>query len=159
MRRCGLCLAYGRYAVVRCGEGGFKVQSRALRRALSILLLTVVSLPLFSFLFEAGKVSGSVPICCRNNGRHHCLLSGAMETASANGSARVGEWFSAPVERCPFLPRVVQAAHTDAMALVGSAGPLEALMSHPASVARTESKWRIARDRSRQKRGPPSFLG
>jgi len=119
------------------------------------LLLAVVSLPLFSFVFEAGRVSGTVPICCRNNGRHHCLLSGAMEGAVA--AARVGERFSAPVERCPFLPRVVQAA--GAMALGATAGPMEALMSHPASVAQTESKWRIARDRSRQKRGPPSLLG
>ena len=141
--------------VVRCGAGGFRVQSRTLRRAISILLLAVVSLPLFSFVFEAGRVSGTVPICCRNNGRHHCLLSGAMEGAVA--AARVGERFSAPVERCPFLPRVVQAA--GAMALGATAGPMEALMSHPASVAQTESKWRIARDRSRQKRGPPSLLG
>jgi hypothetical protein len=28
--------------------------------------------------------------------------------------------------------------------------------AHPAGVVQTESKWRIARDRSRQKRGPPS---
>jgi hypothetical protein len=39
-----------------------------------------------------------------------------------------------------------------------SASVLASLVTHPAGVAQTESKWRISHDRSRQKRGPPSLL-
>ena len=66
--------------------------------------------------------------------------------------------FHAPTEKCPFYPGAVAAAHPS-LGLVSTADAVFAAMrSHPAVVAQTESLWRIARDRSRCKRGPPVTL-
>ncbi|RXH57349.1 hypothetical protein GRAN_0659 [Granulicella sibirica] len=53
----------------------------------------------------------------------------------------------------------MSSVHQDVMSVDVSDGLFASLMTHPAGVAQTESKWRISRDRSRQKRGPPSLLG
>jgi hypothetical protein len=127
-----------------------------LRRAISILLLAVLSFPLVSSLFVYGRAGAeSLPICCRNNGKHHCMLISTM----GKSSAQAGTQFRAPIERCPYLPGALKTAHADAVSLFAPINEAGRPSSHPASVAQTESKWRIARDRSRQKRGPPSLLG
>src|SRR5260370_206774 len=96
-----------------------------------------------------------VPICCRKNGKHHCLISMADRANSGQGGKKV----SAAVEKWPYWPGAVMTTHPDVMSLAASSGVFAALVSHSAGIAQTESKWRISRDRSRQKRGPPSFLG
>jgi len=67
-----------------------------------------------------------------------------------------GDRFSAPVERCPYYPRAMTATHAGVMSPAAYSSILASPASHPSGVAQTESKRRIARDRSRQKRGPPS---
>lgn len=63
----------------------------------------------------------------------------------------------APVERCPFLPAAVVAMHGDTLALSAAQSIFAECVAHPAVVAQTECKLRIARSRSRQKRGPPAL--
>ncbi|WP_432432202.1 hypothetical protein [Granulicella arctica] len=118
-------------------------------------MLALFSFPLVSpVLASMSDANASVPICCRKNGKHHCLRS----TADRAGSAQAGPQFSAPVEKCPYCPRAVMPTHPDVMSPAALSSVFAALASHSACIAQTESKWRIARDRSRQKRGPPSFL-
>ena len=127
-----------------------------LRKLISILLLVVFSFPLVSTLFALqGDADASVPVCCRKNGKHHCM----MNIAERANSAQTETQFSAPVERCPYCPRAITAAHIDVMTPSMSASIFSSLVSHPTGTAQTETKWRIAHDRSRQKRGPPSLLG
>ncbi|WP_263366573.1 hypothetical protein [Edaphobacter bradus] len=124
-----------------------------MRKLLSILLLAAFGLPFVSPLFALGADGGgSLPVCCRRNGKHHCMMSTGERSTLASHDPQ----FRAPAEKCPYFPQALAAAHTNLYtaptADVISAG----LVSHPAGVAQTESKWRISRDRSRQKRGPPS---
>jgi hypothetical protein len=122
-----------------------------LRRILSILLLAIFGLPLVSSLFATGTTeSAGLHACCRKNGRHHC--SGEV---FANSGA--GNQLTAPPMKCPYSPDAVVSVHTSTLALSASSASLITLASHPAGVAQTESKWRISRDRSRLKRGPPAL--
>ena len=65
--------------------------------------------------------------------------------------------FRAPAEKCPYGPNFMAPARFDPVTPPPVADAIYArLVSHPSGVAQTESKRRIARDRSRQKRGPPA---
>ncbi len=64
---------------------------------------------------------------------------------------------SAPVQKCPYCPKAVSATSLDHLGLGVSATMFSAAVSHPAGIVQTESKRRISRDRSRQKRGPPAL--
>jgi hypothetical protein len=122
-----------------------------LRRMLSILLLAIFGLPLVSPLLTEGTTgSAGLHACCRRDGRHHC--NGEVFANSGNGTQ-----FTAPPMKCPYSPDAVVSAHVSPLALGASSVDLVTLASHPAGVAQTESKWRIARDRSRLKRGPPAL--
>ena len=61
-------------------------------------------------------------------------------------------------EKCPYTPGMVVATHPNALAGTSGHAIFAPFVSHPCGVAQTESKWRISRDRSRQKRGPPTLL-
>jgi hypothetical protein len=63
---------------------------------------------------------------------------------------------TAPAEKCPFYPSALVPAHAERLALTVADAVYASLVSHPVGVAQTESMWRISRDRSRQKRGPPA---
>jgi hypothetical protein len=62
------------------------------------------------------------------------------------------------MEKCPYCPRTVATFHRDILAPPTAQVIFAALAAHPAVVAQVESKLRIARDRSRQKRGPPASV-
>jgi hypothetical protein len=62
------------------------------------------------------------------------------------------------VDHCPYFPGVTTAIQTGWTVLPVQASIYAGLVSHPAVVAQTQSMWRISRDRSRQKRGPPSIF-
>ena len=125
------------------------------RRSLSILLLVLFGLPFVSSLFAAGSATDTgVPACCRRNGTHHCLMS----MTERSQISRQGDGFAAIPERCPYCPGVVTATHADWLTAPTGEAIFAGLVSHPASEAQTESKRRVSRDRSRQKRGPPSTL-
>ncbi|HEU4635868.1 MAG TPA: hypothetical protein VFS41_06810 [Edaphobacter sp.] len=125
-----------------------------MRRLLSIVLLVVFGLPLASPLFALGRESGSnLPACCRRGGSHHC-----MGMAVASGSTSKTPTLRSPAEHCPYFPGVTTAVRSGWTALPAQESIYAGLVSHPAVVAQTQSMWRISRDRSRQKRGPPSIL-
>lgn len=61
------------------------------------------------------------------------------------------------VERCPYCPATLPAwHHQDTFAAPAAQAIFAELLSHPSGTVQTESKRRISRDRSRQKRGPPT---
>jgi hypothetical protein len=61
------------------------------------------------------------------------------------------------VDHCPYFPGVTTAVQAGWTTLPVEGSIYAGLVSHPAVVAQTQSMWRISRDRSRQKRGPPSI--
>ena len=69
--------------------------------------------------------------------------------------ARRGPAFTAPPRKCPYAPARAVATHPPLSAAPVVRSSFLPLTAHPAGVVQTESKWRIARDRSRPKRGPP----
>lgn len=68
--------------------------------------------------------------------------------------------FSAPHECCPRFPKVFFSGATGAHLFTAPQSALfySALQSHPAVFTQTEALYRIASERSRLKRGPPSRL-
>jgi len=66
--------------------------------------------------------------------------------------------FRAPADHCPYSPAVTTAIRSSWSVLPREGSIYAGLVSHPAVVAQTQSMWRISRDRSRQKRGPPAVF-
>jgi hypothetical protein len=126
-----------------------------LRKLLSILLLTVFGLPFASPMVALGQSAGNgVRACCRRAGAHHCNEDmGAMNDTASHP---LGHQWTSPADKCPFAPQATPAVHLQIAGPSTSAEIYASLVSHPCGLAQTQSKWRIARDRSRSKRGPPS---
>jgi hypothetical protein len=66
--------------------------------------------------------------------------------------------FGAPVEKCPYCPAAIAVVHGDTFGPPPSQAIFAGLIAHPVVAAQTESKLRISRNRSRQKRGPPATI-
>jgi len=64
----------------------------------------------------------------------------------------------APAEKCPYRPGSAVTSHPVQLAAPSAQAIFAGLVSHTAVFAQMQSLWRISRDRSRQKRGPPSQL-
>ena len=125
-----------------------------MRRLLSILLLAVLGMPLVASVFAAGQdPEAGLAACCRRNGKHHCSMGQQASEALPGQSAS----FQAPAARCPYCPRLAAVYHPLPLAGPPAQSIFAALVSHPAGFAQTQSRLRISRDRSRQKRGPPSL--
>jgi hypothetical protein len=139
-----------------CHEAFARGSIGRLLKLIAIALLAVFGLPFASPLFAlAPKSEANLPACCRRNGTHHCMMSMAERSAAQSNS---GPRFAAPQEKCPYCPAAFTFRHLPNKLGVPSAQFVFACFaSHAAVIAQTESKRRIARDRSRQKRGPPSF--
>ncbi len=90
--------------------------------------------------------------CCRRDGKHHCADAMARAMESDGQGTRV----TAPPERCPFCPAGTATAYHGLTAIAQEQSELALLVTRPTGVAQTESKLRISRSRSRQKRGPPA---
>lgn len=116
---------------------------------ISILLLAVFGLAFVAPLLALQAASGAaLPACCRRGGEHHCAMAGL-------GSSPGETMLRAPVARCPYAPRMVVSAHADPVVAARGCECSLAPDSRATSVAQTEGKWRLAQERSRQKRGPP----
>ncbi len=120
-----------------------------MRRVLASLLLALFSFPLIVPMLRADAAS-NLPACCRRQGIHHC----SMPSDAASGAAL------SPVQpKCSGYPSTIGVHGNWNVALLKdspSAGT--ALLSYPSVEARTEAQYRVSFSRSRQKRGPPSFL-
>ena len=123
-----------------------------MRRLLAILLLAVFSLPYASVLFAQEGAEAGVPACCRKNGKHHCALN-PMQSSGAQG-----ERINVVSEKCPYAPAVPAAVHLSVFAAPAAGSIFAELVHHPAVHEQTHAKYRISRDRSRQKLGPPSLI-
>ncbi|HEX7159106.1 MAG TPA: hypothetical protein VF214_08840 [Edaphobacter sp.] len=123
-----------------------------MRRLLAILLLAVFGLPYASVLVAQEGAEAGLPACCRKNGKHHCAL---MQTQSSDAQ---GERITVVAEKCPYAPAVPAALHLSLFAAPLTASVFAELVHHPAVHEQTHAKYRISRDRSRQKRGPPSLI-
>ena len=138
-----------------CRFARFAFQSGYLRRVLSILLLAVFGLTLVSPLLALSPSGESgVPACCRRTGKHHC----GMTVAERRQGSERGDRLRAPLELCPYASQATLAAYLKLSLAAATGTVLAAPGNHPGGVIQTASKWRIARDRSRQERGPPCLL-
>jgi hypothetical protein len=135
-----------------CLVARFNASIAALRKLLTITLLALLGLPLAQSLFAlTARSEANLPACCHRNGKHHCMMSKAERSQLASRDPQ----FRAPAEKCPYDPATVAVIHGSVFVPPTSQAIFAAVIAHPAVVAQTESKLRISRDRSRQKRGPP----
>ncbi len=124
-----------------------------------MLLLALYLLPAASPLFAMGDdaADAGVPACCRRNGKHHCMMSMAERAQSAETQGPRGPQLGTMQEKCPYCPAAMSVLpHFE----VGGV-PLAGLAwvrwyAHPLGRVQTECRRRLARDRARQKRGPPT---
>jgi hypothetical protein len=121
------------------------------RRAFSILLLLVFSLPLIAPAFAFAPDDSQLPACCRRDGKHHCAMN--MQVGS------IPSTFHVISARCPYSPFT----HGPLMAQHVFAAPADSAFINPASgtanlVREAEAGYRISADRTRHKRGPPTLL-
>ena len=120
-------------------------------RLLAILVLLVMGLPIASPLLAlSGSVDGHLPACCRRAGRHHCSGMAATDAATPQ--------LGATAHKCPLYPQASVAVPHNVATPPAARALYASIASHPAGIAQTESKWRVSRYRSRQKRGPPAHL-
>jgi len=123
-----------------------------LRKLISILLLAFFGLPFVSpLLASTAKSEANLPACCRRDGKHHCMMRVAERSESSSRRAE----FHAPFEKCPYCPAFVLTSHHSQTGMISSSAAFAELLSHPSVHPQTESRWRVSRDRSRNKRGPP----
>ena len=127
----------------------FLLNSSHMRRVLTWLLLAVFGLPTVAPLLVMGQDIGAhLPACCRRNGAHHCMMDAGQPSDTPAFSAR-----------CPEFPRAAMTAPTGTFMAV--AAPSLAVLANISTFTvtqRAETERRISRDRSHQKRGPPSVF-
>jgi hypothetical protein len=117
-------------------------------------IATVLTI-LFGWLLILPALSGSsdltIPLCCRKNGKHHCMMRSAQVSNS-------GTVITAIAEKCPCCPQATTASQVRLCTPGISEAVFAGLVRHPAVSPQTEASYRVSYDRSRQKRGPPSLI-
>ena len=99
--------------------------------------------------------NAGLPACCRRNGKHHCMMS--MDERSKLDVSHDPQ-FKAPIEKCPYNPGRVAPSQPNPLSAPTTAASIYGdLVSHPTGFAQIKAKTRISRDRSNQKRGPPTL--
>lgn len=125
-----------------------------MHKILSILLLMAFALPgLTPLLAKSSPDEANLPACCRRNGKHHCMMSRAERSKMLSNKPQ----FTSIPEQCPYCPAVPAIVHQPNVLGVPSGQiTFAGLVGQSAVVAQVKAKRRISRDRSHQKRGPPS---
>ncbi|HEY1743027.1 MAG TPA: hypothetical protein VGG18_07665 [Granulicella sp.] len=127
----------------------FLLNSSHMRRVLTLLLLAVFGLPTVAPLLAMGQgIDAHVPACCRRIGAHHCMRN-------------MGEQSKAPAfsARCPEFPQPAMTA--PAGTFIALAAPSLSVLTNISTFTatqRAETQYRISRERSHHKRGPPVVL-
>jgi hypothetical protein len=78
-----------------------------------------------------------------------------MHQAESSGH---GPSFSAIPQRCPAYPAMVTSARHGDLSFYTASLIFAEVVSHPSVKAQTSARARVALDRSRQQRGPPTDL-
>lgn len=123
-----------------------------MRRLLSLVLLAAFVLPIVAPALALGQdPDAGLPACCRRHGKHHCAM--LMEMMSrAHSGPQIGAV-------CLCYPQHLVAPVTGAHLVVFGSSPHSVLFAFACTPAvRAETHRRIARERSRHKRGPPTRL-
>jgi hypothetical protein len=81
-----------------------------------------------------------------------------MSMAERNQLASRDPQFQTPAEKCPYCPIAITVVHGNMFVPPTAQAIFADLVAHPAVAAQTESRLRISRNRSRQKRGPPTIV-
>ena len=135
---------------VMSNTGRLKATLRYTQRTMQRGIATVLAL-LFSFLLILPAFTSSnltVPLCCRKDGKHHCMLQ-------SGGRANSGPGVTAMAAKCPYCPHSTVASHAQFETPLTSVAVFASWFAHPAGLAQTEASYRVSYDRARQKRGPP----
>ncbi len=129
-----------------------------LRRFVAMLLLAVFGLPVALSSLAVGQgTEAGLPACCRRTGSHHCAMS--FGERSAAGKAAVYPGWKAPVVQCPYGPAgPALSAHAYPLLPAAVSVPFGHVSGPAAIVRRAECSRRLANERARGKRGPPSSL-
>lgn len=128
-----------------------------MRRFAIILMFAAFLLPTILPLLALGQdPDAGLPMCCRRNGKHHCMMSMAERSELAAQASKSPLW-KAPHERCPYCPASVVSDHPSRFFATNVHLEHASFFDRPSGVVQTESRRRISRDRSRQKRGPPAL--
>lgn len=122
-----------------------------MRRILAISLLLLFALPAIAPLFALSGTEANIPICCRRNGKHHCM----MPTEQAQVSQ--GTHLSLTPNKCPFYPTASTPTQRVDISLFAAALIFAGILAHFATPLQTEARARVALHCARQKRGPPAL--
>lgn len=126
-----------------------------MRRFFSILLLLLLMVPLVSPLLAASTADANVPICCRRNGKHHCIMTAAVRSSS--NSITRNENISLR-ESCPYTLTTFIAINLSFVPYSVQSAIFASNVSNPTPLRKTEVKHCLSIDGSHQKRGPPSLI-
>lgn len=126
-----------------------------MRRASSILLVTIFSLSLIMPALFASDPYANLPACCRKDGKHRCALTAAMIAAMTADS--LGPALTAGT--CSDYPSVqVGPTRPVCVAALPGANPAGFEIAGPVLGLRVQPFGRSSYSRAGQKRGPPSLL-
>jgi hypothetical protein len=81
-----------------------------------------------------------------------------MRMAERSQLASRDPQFQAPAEKCPYCPTAIAVVRGNTFVPAIAQAVFAGLVAHPAVAAQMQSKLSISRNRSRQKRGPPTIL-
>ena len=122
-----------------------------MQKLLSLVLLAILGLTLAAPALTGGQSSEStLPACCRRAGLHHCAMH-------HNAPSPAGPRLATLSAHCPFAPAAAPTALLAHWSTAPGTRTLPLLLTLLIGLAQTESLRRIARDRARGKRGPPSL--
>jgi hypothetical protein len=121
-----------------------------MRRSIAFVLALVFSWLLILPAF-ADSAESNLSVCCRKNGKHHCMMRMGSPSVSGASVAAIGE-------KCPYFPHSTVAGHVEAFTPTLSQAIFAGIVRHPVVSPQTEAGYRASHFRSRQKRGPPSLL-
>lgn len=120
-----------------------------MRRALASLLLVLFSFPLILPVLRADEAS-NLPSCCRREGKHHCTMGHASTSQEGVSpiQAKCSNYSSSFAVHGKWNAAFLGISHT----------VVATILTYASLEAQTEAQYRVSFSRSRQKRGPPSFL-
>jgi hypothetical protein len=117
-------------------------------------LLLLFSLPLISpVLALAAGTDANLPACCRRNGAHHCIMKLHQADSSGHGTT-----LSALPQRCPAYPAIATSVRHGDLSFYQASLIFAEVVTYPSIKPQTQACARVALDRSRHKRGPPTHL-